>query len=185
MPIAQPTSAQYAALCGAISRPSNPVDPYSIDICGFFPTVNDGNVRVLMQAISSYYTARRITLISARKMNKSRVTFFLDPYHSLYLENYLAVPLAVEHFATITGDLMTRIRFIITSGSSIVLGANVEPLAPLNDILRTIDFRIYQQCIPYISTNILLPLKMCIPMNEISSWTNLVANAVATATGKV
>lgn len=93
--------------------------------------------------------------------------------------------MAVEHFATITGDLMTRIRFIITSGSSIVLGANVEPLAPLNDILRTIDFRIYQQCIPYISTNILLPLKMCIPMNEIASWTNLVANAVATATGKV
>jgi hypothetical protein len=93
------------------------------------------------------------------------------------------MPLNVEHFVTITGELMTRIRFIITSGSSTVLGTNIEPLASVNDILRTIDFRLYQQCTPYISSNILLALRLCIPMNEISRWTNLIANAIATATG--
>jgi hypothetical protein len=98
-------------------------------------------------------------------------------------ENYVAMPLNVEHFVTITGELMTRIRFIITSGSSTVLGTNIEPLASVNDILRTIDFRLYQQCTPYISSNILLALRLCIPMNEISRWTNLIANAIATATG--
>ena len=79
---------------------------------------------------------------------------------------------------------MTRIRFIITSGSSIVLGANIEPLASVDEILRTINYRIYQQCTPYISLNILLTLRLCIPMNEISLWTNLIATAVATATGR-
>ena len=79
---------------------------------------------------------------------------------------------------------MTRIRFIITSGSSIVLGSNIEPLASINDILNTINFRIYQQCVPYIPLSILLPLRLCIPMNEISLWTNLIANAVAAALGR-
>lgn len=86
---------------------------------------------------------------------------------------------------TITGELMTRIRFIITSGSSIVLGSNIEPLASINDILNTISFRIYQQCVPYIPLSILLPLRLCIPVNEISLWTNLIANAVAAALGKI
>lgn len=80
---------------------------------------------------------------------------------------------------------MTRIRFIISSGSSIVLGSNIEPLASINDILNTISYRIYQQCTPYISLNILLPLKLCIPFNEISLWTNLIATAVSAATGKI
>jgi len=80
---------------------------------------------------------------------------------------------------------MTRIRFIITSGSSIVLGSNIEPLASINDILNTITYRIYQQCVPYISLNMLLPLKFCIPFNQISLWTSLVANAVSAATGKI
>lgn len=91
--------------------------------------------------------------------------------------------MSVEHYVTLAGDLMTRIRFIITSGSSIVLGSNIEPLASISDILRTVNFRIYEQCTPYISLDILLRLRMCIPMNEISLWTNVIANAVAVATG--
>ena len=79
---------------------------------------------------------------------------------------------------------MTRIYFIITSQSSIILGSNIEPLASINDILNTINYRIYQQCVPYISLNILLPLKLCIPFNEISLWTNLIANAVSAAISK-
>ena len=106
---------------------------------------------------------------------------FLFFFHS---ESYVAIPLNVEHFVTNTGEMITRIRFIISSGSSIVLGANIEPLASVNDILRTIDFRIYQQCAPYIPLSILLPLNLCIPVNEISLWTTLITNAVATATGK-
>jgi len=80
---------------------------------------------------------------------------------------------------------MTRIHFIITSGSSIVLGSNIEPLASINDILNTINYPTYQQCTPYISLNILLPLRFCIPFNQISLWTNLVANAVSAAIGKI
>ena len=78
---------------------------------------------------------------------------------------------------------MTRIRFVITSGSSVVLGSNIEPLASVNDILQSISYRVYQQCTPYISLNILLTLRLCIPINEISLWTNVIANAVAAATG--
>ena len=80
---------------------------------------------------------------------------------------------------------MTRIFFIITSQSSIVLGSNNEPLPSIDDILSAINYRIYQQCTPYISLNILLPLKLCIPFNEISLWINLIANAVSVATGKM
>lgn len=80
---------------------------------------------------------------------------------------------------------MTRIRFIITSQSSIVLGSNIEPLASVNDILSTINYQAYQQCTPYIPLTILLPLKFCIPFEQISLWTNLVANAVSAATGKI
>jgi hypothetical protein len=96
----------------------------------------------------------------------------------------VAIPLNLEYYVTLSGDLMTRIRFIITSGSSIVLGANIEPLASISDILSTINYRIYQQCTPYISLNILLPLKLCIPFSEIPLWTTLIASAVAAATGK-
>ncbi|CAF2104402.1 unnamed protein product [Rotaria magnacalcarata] len=162
--IQQPTAAQYAAMCGAIGSPSTPVDPYIIDICGYFPTITDGNVQLLMQTISSYYTSHRITVLST--------------------QTYTAIPLSVEHFVTISGDLMTRIRFIITSQSSIVLGSNIEPLASINDMLNTNNYQIYQQCVPYISLNILLPLNICIPFNEISLWTNLIASAVSAATGQ-
>jgi hypothetical protein len=101
------------------------------------------------------------------------------------IEAYVALPLNLEYYVTISGDLMTRIRFIITSGSSLVLGSNIEPLASINDILNTISYRVYQQCTPYISLNILLPLQLCIPFNEISLWINLITNAVIAATGKV
>ena len=66
IPIQQPTAAQYAAICGAISSPSNPVDPYFIDICGYFSSITNGNVQLLMQAISSYYTTHRISILSTR-----------------------------------------------------------------------------------------------------------------------
>ena len=67
--IQQPTAAHYAALCGAISSPSTPVDPYVIEICGYFPSITDGNVQLLMQTISTYYTARRLSIPSTRKFS--------------------------------------------------------------------------------------------------------------------
>jgi hypothetical protein len=76
---------------------------------------------------------------------------------------------------------MTRIYFVITSGSSTILGSNIEPLPSINDILKTMSF---QQCVPYISLKILLRLKLCIPLNEISLWINSITNAIAIATGK-
>jgi hypothetical protein len=79
---------------------------------------------------------------------------------------------------------MTRISFIIASGLSTILGSNIEPLPSMNDILNTVPYRSYQQCIPYISLHILLQLKLCIPLNEISVWMNLITKAVSTATGK-
>lgn len=69
--IQQPTAAQYAAICGAISSPSPPVDPYLIDICGYFPSITDGNVQLLMQAISNYYTLHRISVLSNRKFRQT------------------------------------------------------------------------------------------------------------------
>lgn len=65
--IQQPTAAQYAAICGAIGSSSPAVDPYIIDICGYFPSITDGNVQLLMQAVSSYYTSHRVTTLSSRK----------------------------------------------------------------------------------------------------------------------
>lgn len=65
-----------------------------------------------------------------------------------------------------------------------ILGSNIEPLAPINDILNTITYRHYQQCTPHISLNILLQLKLCIPINEILLWTDSIAKAISTATGK-
>lgn len=54
-------------MCGAIGSPSTPVDPYIIDICGYFPSINDGNVQLLMQTISLYYTSHRVSILSTRK----------------------------------------------------------------------------------------------------------------------
>lgn len=65
--IQQPTAAQYAAMCGAIGNPTTSVDPYVIDICGYFPSITDGNVQLLMQTISSYYTSHRMTILSTRE----------------------------------------------------------------------------------------------------------------------
>ncbi len=76
---------------------------------------------------------------------------------------------------------MTRISFIITSGSSMILGSNIEPLPSINEIFNTIPYRTYQQCLPYISLNILLQLEFCIPLNEISLWINLITRAVSAA----
>jgi hypothetical protein len=70
--IQQPTAAQYAAICGAIGSTSNPVSPYIIDICGYFPSINDGNVQLIMQAISSYYTAHRISPLATRKFRRRK-----------------------------------------------------------------------------------------------------------------
>ncbi len=101
------------------------------------------------------------------------------------IESYVAVPLSLQYYVTNSGDLMTRISFIINSGTSLVLGSNIEPLASVTDILSTISYRIYQQCTPYIPLNMLLPLTLCIPFNQISLWTNLIASAVSAATGKI
>ena len=65
--IQQPTPAQYAAICGAIGGSSTPVTPYILDICGYFPSITDENVQLLMRTISAYYTARRISVVTIRK----------------------------------------------------------------------------------------------------------------------
>lgn len=161
IPIQQPTDSQYTGICGAIGSPTTSVEPYTIDICGYFSSTTDPNVQLLMQAIGSYYTTHRTSL-----------------------EPYQATPWSLEHYTTLSRTIMTRISFIITSGSSTTLGSNIEPLPSINDLLNTIPYRKYQQCVPYISTSILFQLKLCIPLHEISSWTGLITSAVSTATGK-
>lgn len=104
-------------------------------------------------------------------------------YTFLQIESYKAIPIHVEHYLTTTGNIMTRIHFKISSDSSITLGSNIEPLASVNDILSTIPYRSYQQCTPHISLNTLLRLKLCVPLNEISLWTNLITKAISVATG--
>lgn len=74
--IQQPTAAQYAAICGAIGSTSNSANPYIIDICGYFPSINDGNVQLIMQAISAYYTAHRISALATRKFKKKINIFY-------------------------------------------------------------------------------------------------------------
>ena len=148
-------------MCGAIGNPSTSVEPYTMDICGYFPSVSDPNIRLLMQTVSNYYTTRRTSL-----------------------EPYKTTAINLEHYTTISGRIMTRISFIITSGPSTVFGSNIEPLPSINDILNTIPSRTYQQCTPYISTSILLQLKLCIPINEISIWMNLIDKAGSVATSK-
>jgi hypothetical protein len=100
-----------------------------------------------------------------------------------YVEPYIAVPLNIEHYITASGNTMTRIYFVITSGSSTILGSNIEPFTSINEILNTISHRSYHQCVPYISFNMLLPLKLCVPVNEIPRWSNLITKAVSAATG--
>ncbi|CAF3399711.1 unnamed protein product [Rotaria socialis] len=160
--IQQPTNAQYVTICDALGNPSISVEPYVIDICGHFSSITNKNIELLMQKISSYYTIHRTSIGS--------------------IQLYTAQPLNVEHYLTATGTIMTRIYFVITSESSITLGSNIEPLASINDILNTIIYPDYQQCVPYISLNILLQLELCISINEISLWMNLITKAVSTAT---
>ncbi len=66
-PIQQPTSTQYTALCGAIGTPSTSVQPYIIDICGYFPSITNPNIQLLMQTIGEYYSIHRMSLTLIRK----------------------------------------------------------------------------------------------------------------------
>lgn len=59
-------------MCGAIGNPSTSVEPYTIDICGYFPSINDLNVQLLMQTIGTYYTNHRISITTIRKSNKRK-----------------------------------------------------------------------------------------------------------------
>ena len=61
MPIQQPTASHYAAMCGAVGNPTTSVEPYALDICGYFPSITDGNVQLLMRTMGTYYTARRMS----------------------------------------------------------------------------------------------------------------------------
>jgi hypothetical protein len=54
-------------MCGAIGNPSTSVEPYIIDICGYFPSITDKNVQLIMQTISSHYTNHRISMAPTRK----------------------------------------------------------------------------------------------------------------------
>ncbi len=66
-PIQQPTNPQYTAMCGAIGTPSASVEPYIIDICGYFPSITNQNIQVLMQTIGTYYTNHRASMSLIRK----------------------------------------------------------------------------------------------------------------------
>ena len=90
----------------------------------------------------------------------------------------------MEHYLTISGLVMTRIFFVIHSDSITTLGSNIEALAPIQDILEAIPYRHYQQCTPYLPLNALLPLKLCIPVQEISSKIDLITRAVSAAMGE-
>lgn len=179
-PIQQPTNAQYTTLCGAIGTPSASVEPYVIDICGYFSTINNPNIQFLMQKIGEYYSVHRVSLTLKRKSPFHSKHY----YHQIPLESYTAIPLNIEHHLTMTGTVMTRIFFIITSGSSTTLGSNIEPLPSMNDIFNTIPYRTYQQCVPYLSLDILLRLELCIPLNEIPAWIPTITDAVSTAMNK-
>jgi hypothetical protein len=108
---------------------------------------------------------------------------FLSSISFSFLETYVAIPLAVEHYMTISGRVMTRIFFVINSESIATLGFNIEPLAPIHDILATMAYHHYQQCTPYMPLNILLPLRLCVPIKEISSKVNLISRAVSAVIG--
>lgn len=181
MPIQQPPESQYVTMCGALGSPSVSVKPYIIDICGHFSSIEDAAVRAIMQTIGSYYTTRRMSIVAHRKLiDRIQIRIIILSL----LESYSAIPLNVEHFLTKSGTVMTRISFVIRSGASITLGSNVEPLVSINDMLKAVPYRSYQQCTPYISLKILLPLKICAPFDEIPSAIPLVTEAVAAATGK-
>ena len=182
-PIQQPTNTQYTTLCGAIGTPSASVEPYVIDICGYFPSITNPNIQFLMQKIGEYYSVHRVSLTLKRKSQFNPNEYCNQrPFYPI--ESYTAIPLNIEHHLTITGTVMTRIFFIITSGSSTTLGSNIEPLPSMNDIFNTIPYRTYQQCIPYLSLDILLRLELCISLNEIPSWIKTITDAVSTAMNK-
>jgi len=66
-PIQQPTDTQYTTMCGAIGNPTTSVEPYIIDICGYFPSTINQNIQLLMQTIGTYYTNHRMSITSIRK----------------------------------------------------------------------------------------------------------------------
>ncbi|CAF1167090.1 unnamed protein product [Rotaria sordida] len=74
-------------MCGAIGNPSNFVEPCIIDICGYFPSITNRNVQLLMKQIDRYYATHRVSIT--------------------LIELYIAVPLNIEHYITISGDIMT------------------------------------------------------------------------------
>ena len=84
---------------------------------------------------------------------------------------------------TVSGLVMTRIFFVIHSESIATLGFNIEPLAPIHDILQTMVYHHYEQCTPYTPLNILLPLRLCVPITEIPSKISLISRAVSAAIG--
>ena len=72
IPIQQPTNTQYTTLCGAIGTPTASVEPYVVDICGYFPSTTNPNVQFLMQKIGEYYSVHRVSLTLKRKSQFDR-----------------------------------------------------------------------------------------------------------------
>ncbi len=68
-PIQQPTNTQYTTICGAIGTPSTSVEPYIIDICGYFSSITNRNIQLLMDKIGEYYSTHRMSLTLIRKLN--------------------------------------------------------------------------------------------------------------------
>lgn len=56
-------------MCGALGSSSASVEPYTIDICGYFSSIENRNVQLLMKAIGKYYTMHRASIRSTRKSN--------------------------------------------------------------------------------------------------------------------
>ncbi|CAF4374462.1 unnamed protein product, partial [Rotaria sordida] len=62
--IQQPTDTQYVSTCGAFGNPSTSIEPYIIDICGYFSSIQNQNIQLLMKTIGIYYTIHRISIRS-------------------------------------------------------------------------------------------------------------------------
>lgn len=54
-------------MCDAFGNPSTAVEPYTIDICGYFSSITNKNIDLIMQTIATYYTSHRVSIRSIRK----------------------------------------------------------------------------------------------------------------------
>ena len=99
--------------------------------------------------------------------------------------SFVAEPLDIEHAVTRTGRVMTRLSFVIRKNRSVLLGSNIEPLLPINELLQTVPHLQYQQCSPLIPLEKLVPIKLCIPFNEIAATIQMISTDLSRISSSV